>query len=457
MRILSRSLLFFVLVFALGGCVVGPKYQKPKIVAPPDFRQLQAPTASSLADQAWWEIFKDEQLQALIRTALQNNYDLRIAAIRVEQARATARISSADLYPQLTLNGSVSQGNTPPFGNSTSATVGPQLSWEIDFWGRFRKERDAGNYELLASDEGRRGVLIDLIAQVAQDYFLLRELDLQLQIAHETVETRQNTLDLFNKLKQAGVNSGLDIAQAESDLAAAEATIPDLERQVVQQENALRLLLAENPGVVQRGKLLTEQYLPPEIPAGLPSDLLERRPDIRQAEASLRASNALVGVARADFFPQISLTGLFGLASEQLTGLSGGTAGTYSAGASMLAPIYNGGRIRASYRLALQQWEESKVNYEKSVQSSFREVADALIQYQKLRELRVVQEREITALERALHLSSMRYSGGLSSYLEVLDAQRGLFNAQIALAQTKGGQLTALVELYRALGGGWQK
>jgi multidrug efflux system outer membrane protein len=457
MRTLKLSFLVLFFAWFASGCVVGPKYQKPVTTAPPDFRQLQNASATSIADQEWWQIFQDEQLQKLIHTAIQNNYDLRIAAIRVEQARATARINASGLYPQVDVGASVGQSKTPPFGNITSASLTPQLSWEIDFWGRLRKERDAGQYFLLASEEGRNGVLITLISDVATDYFLLRELDLQLQIARETINARQGTLDLFNKLKQAGVNSGLDIAQAEADLAAAEASVPDLERQIVQQENALRLLLAQTPGEIPRGKSLTEQNLPPEVPAGLPSDLLERRPDIREAEASLRAFNALVGVARADFFPQISLTGLFGVASDALTGLSDGAGGTYSVGGSLLAPVFNGGRIRASYRLAMQQWEESKVTYEKSVQNSFREVSDALIQYQKLRELRVVQERQVTALERSLHLSSIRYSGGLSSYLEVLDAQRGLFNAQIALAQTKGGQLIALVQLYRALGGGWKK
>ena len=452
-----RALVSFLLlpVFA-AGCAVGPKYQRPKMESPANFRLLEEPTATSLADQAWWQLFQDEELQKLIRTALLNNYDLRIAAVRVEEARATARISAAPLYPQVNLSGALSRDKAAGFPPIVNASLTPQLSWEIDFWGRLRSERAAGRYDLLATEEGRQVVLIGLIAEVAQNYFFLRELDLQLQIAHDTVGTRKSTLDLFNKLKVAGVNSGLDIAQAEADYAAAEAVVPDLERQIVQEENGLRLLLGQAPGEVARGKLLTDQYLPPEVPAGLPSDLLERRPDIRQAEASLRAANSRVGVARADFFPRISLTGLFGVASDQLTGLSGGTGGVYSAGAGLTAPIFQGGQIRASYQLALQIREELKVNYEKSVQTSFREVADALVQYQKLRELRAVQERQVDALARSLHLSSIRYSGGLSSYLEVLDSQRGLFNAQIALAQTRGGQLLALVELYRALGGGWR-
>lgn len=457
MRVAARGLALFIAVQLVAGCAVGPKYKRPATEPPPSFRQLQEPGTASLADEAWWEIFQDDVLQQLVRQAIQNNYDLKIAAIRVEQARATVRIAGAPLYPQVNLAGSLDRTKNPPFSPIVSASLAPQLSWEIDFWGRLRKERDSGRFELLASEEGRRGVLIELIATVASGYFTLRELDLQLQIARDTVTTRQKTLDLFNKLKQAGVNSGLDIAQADADLSAAQASIPDLERQIVQQENSLRLLLAQTPGEIPRGKLLTDQYLPPDVPAGLPSALLERRPDVRQAEASLQSFNALVGVARANFFPQISLTGLLGIASAQLTGLSGATAGTYSVGSSLTAPIFQGGRLRGNYQLAQQQYEESKVSYEKSVQNSFREVADALVQYQKLRELRVIQERQVTALERSLHLSSIRYSGGLSSYLEVLDAQRGLFSAQIALAQTKGGQLTALVELYRALGGGWQK
>jgi outer membrane protein, multidrug efflux system len=449
---------FGVLPFAaiLAGCAVGP-YQRPQVAPPPTFRQLQEPTSASLADQAWSEVFKDPVLQQLVRDAIRNNYDLRIAAVRVEEARATARIDASGLYPQISVAGSIAREQVPPYGIINAASVAPQLSWEIDFWGRLRKERDAGRYQLLASEEGRRGVLVSLIAQVASGYFTLRELDLQLQIARDTVGTRQHTLDLFNKLKLAGVNSGLDIAQAEADLAAAESSIPDLERQIVQQEDSLRLLLAENPGEITRGTLLTDQYMPPGVPAGLPSALLERRPDIREAEASLQSFYALIGVARGNFFPQISLTGLLGIASSQLTGLAGGSGLAYSGGASLLAPVFEGGRLRGQYDLARQQFEENKATYEKSVQNSFREVADALIQTQKLRELRVVQERQVDALSRALHLSTIRYTGGLSSYLDVLDSQRGLFSAQIALAQTRGGQLLALVDLYRALGGGWQQ
>ena len=439
------------------GCAVGPKYQKPTVAPPADFRQLQQPTAESLADQAWWQVFQDEALQQLVREAIRNNYDLKIAVIRVEEARSSARIAAAPLYPQVSVDGSIDRAKNPPFATIASASLSPQVSWEIDVWGRLRKERDAGRYEFLATEEGRRGVLISLVAEVAQGYFTLRELDLQLQITRDTVSTRHETLDLFSKLKQAGVNTGLDIAQAEADLAAAEAAIPNLEIQISQQENALRLLLAQPPGEIPRGKLLADQYLPPVVPTGLPSALLERRPDIRQAELSLQSFNSLVGVARANMFPQFSLTGLLGVASDQLTGLSAGVGSTYSFGAGLTAPIFQGGRLRGNYELAKQQYQESKVSYEKSVQNSFREVADALVQYQKLRELRTVQERQVDALQRSVHLSSLRYSGGLSSYLEVLDAQRGLFAAQIALAQTRGNQLQSLVELYRALGGGWQQ
>src|SRR5882762_1149675 len=453
----ARTLSLALLVLFFAGCAVGPKYQKPAVVPPADFRQLQPATAESLADQAWWQVFQDDALQQLVREAIRNNYDLKIAVIRVEEARASARIAAAPLYPQVGVDGSVDRAKNPPFATIASASLSPQVSWEIDVWGRLRKERDAGRYEFLATEEGRRGVLIGLVAEVAQGYFALRELDLQLQITRDTVTTRHQTLDLFSKLKQAGVNTGLDIAQAEADLAAAEAAIPNLEIQISQQENALRLLLAQPPGEIPRGKLLEDQYLPPVVPTGLPSALLERRPDIRQAEQSLQSFNSLVGVARANMFPQFSLTGLLGVASDQLTGLSAGAGSTYSFGAGLTAPIFQGGRLRGNYELAKQQYQESKVSYEKSVQSSFREVADALVQDQKLRELRTVQERQVEALQRSVHLSSLRYSGGLSSYLEVLDAQRGLFSAQIALAQTRGNQLQSLVQLYRALGGGWQQ
>jgi NodT family efflux transporter outer membrane factor (OMF) lipoprotein len=456
--IVATVMLFFCLL--LTGCAVGPRHQRPQMIPPPNFRDLESAAGSSLAETAWWQVFQDETLQQLIKDAIKNNYDLRIAAIRVEEVRATARIQAAPLYPEISVVGSAGQQKIgiPGLGFPTLrfGSLGPLLSYELDIWGRLRKQRDAGHYEFLASEEGRRFVLIELIAQVAEGYFTLRELDLQLEISKDTVKTRNNTLDLFNKQKQAGVNSGLDITQAEADRAAAAAMVPDLERQIVQQEDSLRFLLAEPPGPIVRGQVLTSQYLPPEIPAGLPVTLLERRPDIRQAEANLKAANALVGVAEANFFPQISLTSVFGGASQQLADAAINTSSFYSVGAGLLAPIFQGGRIKAGHQLAMQQWQESKITYEKSVQSSFREVADALIGYQKYRELRDFQEQRVIALERSLHLSTLRYAGGLSSYLEVLDAQRGLFSAQIALAQTRGNQLLMLAELYRALGGGWQ-
>lgn len=448
------------LALLLAGCAVGPRYQRPQITPPPDFRGLESAPGNALAETAWWQVFQDETLQQLVKEAINNNYDLRIAAIRVEEARAIARIQAAPLYPQVNVVGTASQQKVaiPGIGFPTlrSGNLGPLLSYELDIWGRLRQQRDAARYQFLASEEGRRFVQVELIAQVAETYFTLREFDLQLEIAKGTVETRRKTLGLFNRLKQSGVNSGLDIAQAEGDLAAAEATVPDLERQIVQQEDSLKFLLAEAPGPIARGQILTSQYLPPEVPAGLPAALLERRPDIRQAEANLRAANALVGVAKANFFPQITLTGVFGGASQQLADAASSAASFYSIGAGLFAPVFQGGRIKAGYQLAVQQWQESKTNYEKSIQSSFREVADALIEYRKFRELRDVQEHQVGALERSLHLSTLRYTGGLSSYLEVLDAQRGLFNAQIALAQTRGNQLLTLAELYRALGGGWQ-
>lgn len=460
-RTTSFATVALTLVLLLSGCAVGPRYQRPQIASPADFRGVQSGSGNAIAETSWWQVFQDETLQQLIKEAIKNNYDLRIAAIRVEEARAIARIQAAPLYPEINIAGTATQQKTASpglgFPRLRLGNVGPLLSYELDIWGQLRKQRDAARFQFLASEEGRRFVLVELIAQVAETYFTLRELDLQLEIAKGTVETRQKTHDLFTRLKQAGVNSGLDVSQAKADLAAAQAIVPDLERQIVQQEDSLRFLLAEPPGPITRGQVLTSQYLPPEVPAGLPAALLERRPDIRQAEANLRAANALVGVAKGNFFPQITLTGIFGAASEQLAGAASNTASFYSIGAGLLAPVFQGGRIKGGYQLAVQQWQESKANYEKSVQSSFREVADALIEYQKFRELRGVQEQQVEALERSLRLSTLRYTGGLSSYLEVLDAQRGLFNAQIALAQTRGNQLLTLAELYRALGGGWQQ
>jgi len=307
------------------------------------------------------------------------------------------------------------------------------------------------------AEQAQRGVYITLVADVAQSYLILRELDLELEIGRRTLRVNDETIEFYRRRLLGGVSNQLELDQAVANRSRTASTIPEIERQIVTQENLINFLLGRNPGPIPRGAALTDQYYPPSIPTGLPSALLERRPDIRQAEQSLQSFNSLVGVARANMFPQFSLTGLLGVASDQLTGLSAGAGNTYSFGAGLTAPIFQGGRLRGNYELAKQQYQESKISYEKSVQSSFREVADALVQDQKLRELRTVQERQVEALQRSVHLSSLRYSGGLSSYLEVLDAQRGLFSAQIALAQTRGNQLQSLVQLYRALGGGWQQ
>ncbi|MBV8199076.1 MAG: efflux transporter outer membrane subunit, partial [Acidobacteria bacterium] len=432
------------------------------------------PVPESLGDQAWWQLFKDEALRGLIDEALRNAYDLRLAVWRVEEARASAGIARAEYWPQAQVGGQWtrsrqfqgslgSPGSPGPSAGAAAGLARPQnlyevdagMSWEIDLWGRIRRTNEAALAETLASEEARRGVLLSLVSDVATGYFQLRELDEQLAVARRTAEAFQGSYDLFNRRLTAGAASALDTASAEVSLAAARAAIPDLERQIEAQENRLSLLLGRVPGAIARGAALADQALPPAVPAGLPSDLLRRRPDLRQAEQQLVAANANVGVAVADFFPTISLTGAFGGVAPELAGLFTGGR-TWSLGGGLLSPVLQGRRLEAQHGVAVARWEQAKVQYEASVNNAFAEVATALVAYQKLAGVESEQARAVAVNRDAVRLSNQRYLGGRSDYLEVLQAEQAQFAAENALAQARFNRLASLVQLYKALGGGWQ-
>ncbi len=454
---------------ATTGCVVGPNYQRPVVSTPGTFRSADASTApaseTSLGDQAWSDVFQDDQLQALIRTALRQNYDVRIAATRVLEAQAQLGIVHADQLPRVDAGAGAARervaATTVPFAISDYQTsvlqVGPTARWELDFWGKFRRATKAARAELTATDWGRRAVAASLVAQVASGYFELRALDLDLDIARRALVSRQESLRLTQVRAQGGATSELDVRQAEQLVFTASSTIVDLERQTAQQENAISILLGNNPGSVPRGRSLVDQPHGPELPTGLPSALLERRPDIVEAEQRLIAANANIGVARANYFPQISLTGAAGFQSAALTDLFTGPAGFWSVGASALQPIFSGGRLKSQLALAGAQRDEAVLAYQQTIQQSFRDVSDALIAYQKGRAFREQQERLLLSSDDAQRLTTLRYQGGATSYLEVLDSETRLFSAQLGLDQARLNELLALVQVYRALGGGWNQ
>jgi multidrug efflux system outer membrane protein len=455
MKRLVAILVLAIAAASLAGCVVGPNYQRPPLNPPEQHRgQAGAAEAASLADQPWWDVFHDDALNGLIREALANGYDVRLAAWRVEEARANAGIVRAQSYPAL--QGQVEAGHGRQQGvEGTLVQLNVNASWEFDLWGRIRRSNEAALAAYLASEEARRGVFLSLVSEVATDYFQLRELDLQLAIARGTSEAFQGTYDLFNKRLQGGAASALETTSAEALLASTAANIPDLERQIVAQENRLSFLLGRNPGPIPRGPVLDAQFLPPAIPSGLPSDLLRRRPDLREAEQNLIAANANVGVANAEFFPSLSLTGALGGVSPQISQLF--PAGrTWNLGAGLLTPVFQGRRLREQYRAAVARWEQARVQYEQSVTNAFGEVSTALVAYQKYAEVERERTREVNAYREAVRLSNLRYVAGLADYLEVLQAQQQLFPAEILLAQSRYNRLATLVELYRTLGGGWQ-
>ncbi len=450
-------------------CTVGPNYARPPIETPGAYRDVSgapaATTEASLADLQWFDVFKDDTLTKLVNTALQQNFDLHIAAERVLQAREQFRITRSEQFP--TVDGNVSGtsqrrsqiGSTPlPPGTDpevSSVRVGFNLNWELDVWGRLRRMNESARAQYLATEEGRRGVVTTLVADVTETYLALRALDLQLEIGRRTRDIAVDNLRLTELRRDRGVATTLDVRQAEQLLFTATGQIAAVERAVAQTENALSLLLGQVPGDVPRGQPLEAFKVPPEVPAGLPSSLLERRPDIRQAEQELIAANAQIGVAKAEYFPRISLTGTAGAESRGLADLLSARAGLWSLGVGAVAPIFNAGRTRAGVRLAESVQRELVINYQRSIYSALREVADALAEYRKTAEQRGEQERLVNSLRDATRLSTQRYQGGIDSYLQVLDAERGLFQSELELAGLRRQELASIVDLYRALGGGW--
>lgn len=448
---------------SLAGCATtaGHDYQRPALNPPAQHRGQTGPAeAASLADQAWWDVFHDDVLKGLIAEALKNAYDVRLAAWRVEEARANAGIIRAQSFPAFEGQVEAGYGRQSEFSGGEGKRGGliqlnVNASWELDLWGRIRRSNEAALAQYLASEEARRGVYLSLVSEVASRYFQLRELDLQLEIARRTTGAFQETFDLFNKRLQGGTASALETSSAEALLASTAATIPDLERQIVAEENELSFLLGRNPGPIARGPALAGQFLPPDVPPGLPSDLLRRRPDLREAEQNLIAANAEVGVAQADFFPRISLTGALGTISPRISDLF--PAGrTWTIGGGLLTPVFQGRRLRFQYQAAVARWEQAKAIYERDVTNAFNEVSTALVAYQKYADVERERAREVNAYQEAVRLSNTRYVAGLSSYLDVLQAQQQLFPAEILLAQSRYNRLATLVQLYQVLGGGWQ-
>jgi multidrug efflux system outer membrane protein len=467
----KRLITASVIVGLLSGCSVGPSYRRPQVQPPAVYRGADPAVATdptSLADLKWFEVFKDDKLQDLVRTALVQNYDLREAVARVNAARANLGITRSDQFPNVvasaevtTLRSATSGQFALPAGASRDRTFGAVLlnllSFEVDIWGRLRRATEAARANLLASEENRKAVVTTLVGDVATSYFNLLELDMELEIAKHTLATRQESLRLIQVRQQGGVATMLDVRQAEQLVYSASQTIPDTERLIEQTENQISLLLGKNPGDVARGRRLTEQEQPPAVPPGLPSSLLERRPDIRAAEQNLAAATANIGVAKAAYFPQISLTGLSGFQSSQLANMFSGAGSTWTFAPQITQPIFTAGRIKSTVRLTEAQQQLALVQYERTIQTGFREVSDALIEYRKVKEIRAQQEALVTTLQDRSRLAYLRYRGGVDTLLNALDADRDLFNAELSLTQTRRNELLALVQLYKALGGGWQQ
>ena len=439
----------------LAVCTVGPNYHRPAVNVPPDFRNAdQPPQAASLGDEKWWTVFKDNQLQTLIHTSLEHNYDARIAATRVLEAQAQLGVTRADQFPQLNAGAGYTGQKIPAFGFAAAQLQGI-FSWNIDFWGQYRRATEAARANLLASEWNRNAVLGTVVANVATSYFQLRELDLELEIAKRTLASRQESLKLTTTLEQGGAASLLDVRQAQQLVETAAETIPDSERQIAVMEDTLSTLLGENPHEIPRGAPLIEQPIPEAVPPGLPSQLLERRPDIRQAEQELVAANAEIGVARAQLFPSLPLTGGGGAESAQLSGLFTGSAWNFSS--ILTQPIFDHGRRRSNVKLAEAQEQQALLTYQQAIQQAFRQVSDALISSAKYRQFREHQQLLTTAAQGAANLSETRYRGGAASYLEVLTNETNYFAAELNLARAQLNERLALVQIYNALGGGWEQ
>lgn len=446
---------------ALAGCTVGPNYQRPPVSVPDQFYGATSPAeAKSLADVSWFDLFSDAALRTLIDESLRNGFDARAAAARVEEARARYGIAGSQRFPSIGYGAAYEYGHTSEFATPSDTTGGilvanVNVGWEADLWGRIRRLNEAARADYLASEEGRRGVLLSLIAEVATAYFELRELDAELDIARRNTAAFRDTAELFRRREAGGTASRLDTSRAEALLATESAQIPLIERAIVAKENQISFLAGRIPAPIPRGLALDAQPLPPSVPAGLPSALLLRRPDILAAEQQLIAANAGIGVAQAAFYPTLSLTGAFGGQSTELGSLLS-SGKTWNVQAGLLGPIFNAGRLRNERRVAVAQFEQARVAYESEINAALGEVSTDLVGNQKLGEAEVLRTRAVEADRDAVRLATLRYESGFSAYFEVLDAQEQLLAAETSVAQIRRDRLIALVDLYRALGGGWE-
>jgi multidrug efflux system outer membrane protein len=455
-----------VLVVEAAGCTVGPNYKRPTVNVPTDYRGVmpaQPATVASLGNEKWWDVYQDPVLTQLIHTALQQNYDVRIAATRVLQAQAQLGIVRANQFPSASVGADIfSQQNAKvsnlfPAYEVNAGQLNLSVIWNLDFWGKYRRQTEAARAQMLASEWGQQAVISSLVANVATAYFQLRALDAELEIAKRTLGSRQKSLQLTQVLETHGSASDLDVSQSEQLVYTASESIPDLERQIQQQENLLSILLGENPGSIPRGRALTEQPVPDSVPAGLPSELLERRPDVLEAEANMMAANAQIGVAKAAFFPSIALTGTGGLESNQLSRFISAPSEAWLGALSVAQPIFEGGALRSQLKLSRAQYQETVLAYEQTVQSALEQVSNALIASQKDRQFREQQELLVQAAERSDRLSLILYKQGGASYLQVLTNETNYFSAELNLVQAQLNERLALVQLYQSLGGGWQQ
>ena len=460
-----KKLLFLAIAVLLAGCAVGPNYKRPTVNVPTDYRDsmaAQTAAASSFGNENWWQVYQDPVLEQLIHTALQQNYDVRIAATRVLEAQAQVGITRANQFPSASLGAGVSSeqnakvSNLFPAYQVNEGQLNLSVIWNLDFWGKYRRQTEAARAQMLASQWGQRAVMSSLVANVATAYFQLRALDSELEIAKRTLGSRQQSLRLTHVLATHGSAADLDVSQSEQLVYTTSETIPDLQRQIRQQENQLSILLGQNPGPIVRGRTLTEEPVPVAVPAGLPSELLERRPDVREAEENVVAANAQIGVAKAAFFPSISLTGTGGLESNALNSFLSAPSQTWNAGLSITQPVFEGGRLRSGLRLVRAQHQEAVLSYQQTVQNALEQVSNALIATQKNREFREQQDMLTGAALRTDQLSEVLYKNGGASYLQVLTAETNYFSAELNLVQAQLNERLAVVQLYQSLGGGWQ-
>ncbi|MGB7436123.1 MAG: efflux transporter outer membrane subunit [Candidatus Acidiferrum sp.] len=451
---MRKLLAVALLPLLMTGCTLGPKYNRPTFQPPATFYTEEQASQISAADLAWWDLFKDPVLQSLIREALKNNYDLQLAVAQMEQQRYLLGVTRSQFYPQVAYDGNISGQKSLTVPNHTYYAYSFTSFWEIDLFGRIRKMTEAQRAVYFASEEARRDVRLLIMSQVAQGYFQLRALDEQLEIARKTVQSFQDTLQIFQHRLEGGYATALETSRAQAALSNVAAVIPDLQRQIIAQENALDLLLGRNPGPIARGAALADQYDPPDVPVGLPASLLERRPDLREAEQNLIAANSNVGVAKANFFPTISLSGLFGGVSPQLSELTGAGKAWTLAG-DFTGPIFTGGRLKNQYNASLAARDQARISFEKAVTNAFGEVSTALSAHQQLANAYREQITSVEAYRESVRLSTIRYDSGLSSYLEIIDAQIQIYPSESTMVNYDLGRKLALVNLYQALGGGW--